>query len=137
VWYMTVHRGNSPIQAPEIARMLCVSPSYMVKILKKLAKDGVLKSKRGKSGGFSLGRDPAEISVADVLLAIERDAIEYFCLHNNRGCQGPETCAIHDTVRRASEAALKVLRDTTMDSLAAQGWRAPVSEFSDAAAQEG
>jgi len=102
-----------------------VSSSYMVKILKKLAKEGILVSKRGKNGGFRMGRAPAEVSIADVLVAIERDAIEYFCLHDNRRCPGPDSCPIHSTIERASQAALEVLRSTTMADLCAQGWRAP------------
>jgi len=125
VWYLAVYCDDTPAQAPEIAGKLCVSPSYMVKILKKLARAGILKSKRGKNGGFRLERTPEEISVADILVAIERKTIEYFCLHEERGCPGPGTCAIHETIRAAAEAALRVLKDTDIASLAAQGWRAP------------
>lgn len=128
VWYMAVHCDDTPIQAPEIAEKLCVSSSYMVKILKKLAKEEILISKRGKNGGFRMGRPPAEISIADILVAIERDAIEYFCLHDSRNCPGPETCPIHDTIVRASKAALTVLQSTTLADLATQGWRAPAAE---------
>ncbi len=137
VWYMTVHCDDSPIQAPEIAEKLCVSSSYMVKILKKLAKEGILISKRGKNGGFRMGRKPEEISVADILVAIERDAIEYFCLSETRHCPGPGTCPIHSTVERASKAALDVLKATTMSDLAAQGWRAPSPECVGAPKLEG
>ena len=136
VWFMTVHCDDTPIQAPEIAEKLCVSSSYMVKILKKLAKEGILISKRGKNGGFRMGRKPEEISVADILVAIERNAIEYFCLHDSRACPGPESCMIHSTVVRASQAALAVLQSTTMADLAAEGWRAPAPECTGAAARE-
>ncbi|MFH1531807.1 MAG: Rrf2 family transcriptional regulator [Pseudomonadota bacterium] len=128
VWYMSMHREDGPIQAPEVAEKLCVSSSYMVKILKKLAQEGILISKRGKNGGFRMGRAPAEITIADILVAIERDAIEYFCLHDSRRCPGPDTCPIHDTIVRASQAALEVLRGTTVADLVAQGWRAPAPE---------
>ena len=136
VWYMAVHCEDSQIQAPEIAEKLCVSSSYMVKILKKLAQQGILVSKRGKKGGFRLGRTPAEISVADIMVAIEREAIEFLCLHDNRHCPGPEGCMIHDTIQRASDAAVEVLRNTSMADLAAEGWRAPAPECSGATPKE-
>jgi len=125
VWYMSVYCGDTPIQAPEIAEKLCVSSSYMVKILKKLAKKGILASKRGKNGGFRMGRPLEEISIADILIAIEREAVEYFCLHNTRLCPGPDDCPVHDTIQRASEAAVAVLQGTTMADLVNAGWRAP------------
>lgn len=125
VWYMAAQGNGSLIQAPEIAEKLCVSSSYMVKILKKLAQQGILTSKRGKSGGFGMGRSPEEISIADILVAIERHAIEYFCLHDDRRCAGPDTCPIHETVLQASRAALDVLQSTTIEDLVTKGWRAP------------
>ena len=137
VWYMSTRSKEGPIQAPEIAEMLCVSSSYMVKILKKLAKEGILVSKRGKNGGFRMGRPPAEVNIADIIIAIERDAIEYFCLHDARNCPGTDACLLHSTIMRASQAALDVLQNTTMADLANQGWRAPAPDRSIAAKAEG
>jgi len=125
VWYLAAHPMERPLQAPEIAHRLSVSSSYMVKILKQLAKVGILASKRGKTGGFRLGRDPARISLADVIGAVDGETLDYSCLHTTRCCPGPVSCAIHDTVQRAADAALAVLRSTTMADLASRGWRAP------------
>ena len=137
VWFMAMRNDESPIQAPDVAEQLSVSSSYMVKILKKLAKEGILISKRGKNGGFRMGRAPEDISMADVLLAIERETIEYFCLHETRTCLGPDTCLVHETVVKASQAALKVLQETTMADLVAKGWRAPAPKCTELAEAKG
>lgn len=44
---------------------------YLGKVLQKLARAGVLRSKRGRTGGFVLGRPASEITLADVVLAVE------------------------------------------------------------------
>jgi Rrf2 family protein len=44
---------------------------FLAKVLQRLVERGVLRSKRGRSGGFVLGRPAAEITVADVVLALE------------------------------------------------------------------
>ncbi len=55
----------------EVARRAAVPAPYLLKVLQRLALMGLLRSRRGRGGGFVLGRPAAEISVADVLLALE------------------------------------------------------------------
>ncbi len=50
----------------------CGEPApYLGKVLQKLARAGLLRSKRGRTGGFVLGRPASEITLADVVLAVE------------------------------------------------------------------
>lgn len=50
----------------------CGEPApFLGKVLQKLARAGVLRSRRGRTGGFVLGRAASEISLADVVLAVE------------------------------------------------------------------
>jgi Rrf2 family protein len=52
--------------------LACGEPApFLGKVLQKLARAGLLRSKRGRTGGFVLGRPASEITLADVLLAVE------------------------------------------------------------------
>jgi Rrf2 family protein len=52
--------------------LACGEPApYLGKVLQKLARAGLLRSKRGRTGGFVLGRPASEITLADVVLAVE------------------------------------------------------------------
>lgn len=52
--------------------LACGEPApFLGKVLQKLARAGVLRSKRGRTGGFVLGRPAAEITLADIVLAVE------------------------------------------------------------------
>lgn len=55
----------------DLARRAGVPAPYLMKVLQRLSRMGLLRSRRGRGGGFVLGRRAVEISVADVLLALE------------------------------------------------------------------
>ena len=95
--------------------LACGEPApWLGKVLQKLARAGVLRSKRGRTGGFVLGRPAAEITLADVLLAIEgSDDLERL-LDVPAGPAGPPLLAARD-------ALLAALRETTVESLALPG----------------
>jgi Rrf2 family protein len=66
---------RGPLARGSEARALalaCGEPApYLGKVLQKLARAGLLRSKRGRTGGFVLGRPASEITLADVVLAVE------------------------------------------------------------------
>jgi Rrf2 family protein len=69
VWlagHSTAARGT-----PEIARATQVPPGYLAKVLQTLARASLVKSQPGRGGGFVLARSPQEISVLDVVNAVE------------------------------------------------------------------
>jgi len=55
----------------QIADETRATPGYLVKVLQSLAKAGILSAQRGSRGGFTLERDPAELTVLDVVNAID------------------------------------------------------------------
>jgi Rrf2 family protein len=63
---------EAPGREVRVLALACGEPApFLAKILQKLARAGVLRSKRGRTGGFVLGRPASEISLADVVLAVE------------------------------------------------------------------
>lgn len=97
--------------------LACGEPApWLGKVLQKLARAGLLRSKRGRAGGFALGRPAADITLADVLLAIEgADDLER--LLDVPG--GPAGAALLP----ARDALLAALRGTTLADLVATGDR--------------
>ena len=64
----------------DIAEATGVSKPYLGKILHYLRRAGLLEAKRGYRGGFALAREPGEISVFDVILAVEGESWRVGCL---------------------------------------------------------
>lgn len=69
--YLAENYGRGPIGHIQISAVTKVPTAYLSKILQTLARDGVLKSKRGAAGGFCLSRSPEQTSVLDVLNAAD------------------------------------------------------------------
>lgn len=113
------------VSSREIGEAEDVSPDYVEQILAKLRSAGIVRSRRGPKGGFVLARDPADITVADVLRAMEGPLFIIACLAE--GCPRSPLCVAQPLWRKANEALLAVLSDATIAQLAeqAEALRAP------------
>jgi len=68
---MLSQRPGETLKVREIAEATRSAPGYLVKVLQSLSKAGVLSARRGSTGGFCLERDPAELTVLEVINAID------------------------------------------------------------------
>lgn len=65
--------AETPIQIKEIAHNADVPQNYLEQLLGKLRRAGIVKSIRGAKGGYVLAKDPKQIKVLDILIALEDD----------------------------------------------------------------
>lgn len=79
----------------EIAKEMDVPNSFLAKILQKLSKASLVKSRRGVKGGFELTRPPQEISILQVIEAIQGSVAMNICAVDETLCDRSSTCAIH------------------------------------------
>ncbi len=70
------HGGNEPVRTDEIAREGSIPPNYLAQILIELKTARIVRSQRGKEGGYQLARPPAEITLGDVLRAVQGEVFE-------------------------------------------------------------
>ena len=73
VLLLALQRDHKPLRSTELSAILCVSDSYLKKILRKLVLAEIIASMPGKDGGFQLKRSIEEISVYDIYSALEGD----------------------------------------------------------------
>lgn len=71
--------GPEPAQIQDISRRQEISPRYLEQIFQNLKRAGLLKSKRGPQGGYSLSRPPEKITVLEILNATEQDVLLVDC----------------------------------------------------------
>lgn len=71
VLYVASRADDKPVQSRKIAEAYEIPLEYLLKILQALARGGVLRSARGRSGGFLLGRPASEITVAEIVGILE------------------------------------------------------------------
>ena len=62
---------NEPVSLSDVAERQSISISYLEQLIAKLKKAGIVQSTRGAQGGYSLAKNPADISVGEILRALE------------------------------------------------------------------
>lgn len=73
------NNDTQPAQIQDISRRQQISPRYLEQIFQNLKKAGILKSKRGPQGGYTLARKPEQITVLEIIKATEQDALMVDC----------------------------------------------------------
>jgi Rrf2 family protein len=104
-----------------IAQEIGAPPNYLSKLLRGLARAGLVRSQKGLGGGFRLVRDPGRISLLDVVEPIERVSRWSGCLLGHRDCSYEVPCAIHRRWTQVRTTYLRLLTQTTLADLLAKG----------------
>lgn len=92
---LALHQQSGPVSLAAISERQCISLSYLEQLFAKLRRNGVVDSTRGPGGGYSLNRDAADISVSEVILAVDEGCQVAKC-DDLDGCQGDYNCLTHD-----------------------------------------
>ncbi|MFI5937687.1 RrF2 family transcriptional regulator [Actinoplanes sp. NPDC051494] len=117
--------ADQPVPAARLAELHDVSASYLAKQLQLLSRAGLVASVQGHAGGYRLTRPAEQITVLDIVEAVDGGAPAFVCTEiRQRGpmatpaeaCTAP--CAIDRAMRAADEAWRQSLRDITIASLA-------------------
>lgn len=109
---------DSPVSAADVAAAEEIPPFYMAKVLQDLGRAGILKSLRGRGGGFTLTKPADKIPIMDVLDAVEdTQRIKHDCVLGLDECNDSVSCPMHRTWKRFRESLLKRLNDMTVSDL--------------------
>ncbi len=106
--------GEAPVQLKSIARSCDVSEAFLAKIFQMLAQQHIVKSHRGVKGGFSLGRNPDEITLRDIVEVCEGGIALNHCLRHSNRCANAAECNMTAAWSRAQEALVGALDQTRL-----------------------
>ncbi|MGD7024893.1 Rrf2 family transcriptional regulator [Rossellomorea vietnamensis] len=96
--YLMMRAKESSVGVQELAEMQNLSPTYLSKILTKLAKAGLIESSPGAKGGYKVSKRKHDISFLDVIHATEGDTSLFECSIHHEGCM------IENVMRQAEES---------------------------------
>jgi Rrf2 family protein len=114
--HLAMHAEVS-ISAREIAAQYHIPAELLAKVLQKLARKGLLVSQHGMNGGYVLARDPARISIVDVVEALE-GPISITPCEKGDDCQQLQTCSVRDPLLKIKAKVVRILGDTSIYELA-------------------
>jgi Rrf2 family protein len=115
------HDGEAPMMIADIAEDARVPRKFLEQILLALKKRGIVRSLRGRQGGYLLGRPPQQISFAGVIretdgpLALS-PCVSVTAYHKCDDCEDEATCAIRKVLLAARDATAEVLESRTLAS---------------------
>ena len=121
--YMARKPPGTLTTAPELAEWMrriwpSISRTYLSNVIQRLARGGILQSYRGVLGGYSLARDPEEITLKDVVILLEGVSPARCGLSLGGECPITVNCGIKKKLWELEEQYLELLGQTTIASLA-------------------
>src|ERR1700722_4887928 len=115
------HEGEEPMMIADIADDAGVPRKFLEQILLGLKKRGIVRSVRGRQGGYMLGRPAQDITFADIIRETDGPLALSPCVsstayHKCDDCADEETCAIRKVLLAARDATAAVLESRTLAS---------------------
>ena len=111
---LAFHQENGPVSLAAISERQCISLSYLEQLFAKLRRNGVVTSTRGPGGGYSLQRKSSEISVSDIILAVDESCQITGC-DEVESCSGSDyQCLTHDLWQELSNEIRSFLDGITL-----------------------
>ena len=112
--------GAGPIQAKSIARRQGIPARFLEQVLHAMKKAGLVGSQRGAQGGYVLSRKPSEVSVAEILEALEGPMFRLTELNGRAQSISPASTLLARVWARVHEAERHVLEGITIEELAVE-----------------
>jgi|SRR5665213_3119830 len=111
------HAQGRMAMIDEISRTEKVPKSFLAKIFQNLAKAGIVRSIRGAGGGFALAKTPEQITVLEIIEAIEGKIVFQRCRREMPDCEHVGGCALCGLFEQAQDGIKDVLARTTLGEL--------------------
>ena len=121
VLYLSQLGSDQRAATSQIAQEQQIPPSFLAKIVSQLSVAGLLQTSRGARGGVSLARTPDQISVLEVVEAIDGPILLNECVASNGVCQFGDSCQMRPLWCDAQADLVERLRSTTFQSFVTNG----------------
>lgn len=108
---------GAPVSLKEVSERQAISEKYLEQIVIPMVKAGLVRSVRGKRGGYLLTRAPEEYTVGDILRPLEGDLAPVECVADPDCCERSGSCATALLWREIHEAVSGVVDRTTLRDL--------------------
>ena len=112
-----IAKSKSVVAATELTRQLRVHRAFLRKILQILNKKGILKSIKGKGGGFLLAKKPTRIFLTDIMRVFQGNLSLNECLLNKLTCPRKNTCVLRKRIVKIEDYVIKELSSISIASL--------------------
>jgi len=106
--------AKGPVSLRELAERQGISMKYMEQIVPLLKTSGLIRSTRGARGGYVLAKSPSEISLRDIVQALEGSWCLVDCLDDKSLCDRAKECVTYEIWHDIHRAIHKILDSTSL-----------------------
>lgn len=114
-------RSGARVSGKELAGHVGTSTAFLAQVMMPLVRSGWVTSQPGRSGGYELNNGGRDISVLDVIEAVEGPTDTTSCVLRSGDCSAADPCATHEAWSRARDALVKELAATPLTVLSPEG----------------
>ena len=118
IHYIAIQEDLGAVSAKRIAEEFAIPPELLAKILQQLARERLIVSQNGPRGGYVLARRPIEITVGQVVRALEGPINIVECLEEDSDCPQMARCNLRRPVQKIQAAISQLLDGMTLAELA-------------------
>mgnify|MGYP001770061672 CR=1 FL=1 len=115
--YLAGQQPDRVVLAGEIARAMDVPPQFLAKIFQQFGKLGLVRSFRGSGGGFQLARPPGEITLLEIVEAVEGPVMPNRCVLSGGACSREKGCTVHPVWKKVQKSVVEILGGVTLEEL--------------------
>ena len=113
---LAMHAQAGPVTLLTISTRQKISLSYLEQLFGKLRRGSLVQSVRGPGGGYTLGRSPDQLTVADIIRAVEEPIDSRQC-EGRDNCLGDRRCMTHDLWENLNTTVVNYLAGITLAQL--------------------
>lgn len=111
---LAIHYGEGPVLLREIAKREEISEKYLSNLVNPLKAMGLVEATRGVHGGYVLGREPSEITMKEIVEALEGSLCLVDCVEKPATCDRVAVCVARDLWNEAAQGVGRVLGKYTL-----------------------
>jgi Rrf2 family protein len=112
---LTEQYGQGPVTLASIGEVSELSGEYLAKVLSMLSRANIVKSVRGKHGGYVLAREPGSINLLQVIEAVEGPTALNVCQFDPPQCENASECKVQKVWRELQATFDEKLASMTLD----------------------
>ncbi|NCC29128.1 MAG: Rrf2 family transcriptional regulator [Gammaproteobacteria bacterium] len=117
---LALHSGSGPVTLADVSVNQGISLSYLEQLFAALRAKNLVRGVRGPGGGYYLGRPADEISIANIICAVD-EWVEFTRCGGRENCRDGQRCLTHHLWDQLSDEIFRFLSDITLQDLVDRG----------------